>query len=118
MLTKPRWLLHLEGAALFAMAVYFYAAGHFRWWLFVLLFFTPDLFMLGFLVNVRWGSALYNLVHTTTGPLLLVLVSHAASMPQLFPYALMWAGHIGFDRMLGYGLKYPTRFKDTHFERL
>jgi hypothetical protein len=31
---------------------------------------------------------------------------------------LIWAGHIGFDRMLGYGLKYPTRFKDTHFEHV
>jgi hypothetical protein len=27
---------------------------------------------------------------------------------------LIWTAHIGFDRMLGYGLKYPTRFKDTH----
>jgi hypothetical protein len=118
MLTKPRWLLHLEGAALLAIAVYLYGASHFRWWLFALLFLTPDLFMLGFFVNVKWGSALYNLVHTTTGPLLLALISLAASMPQLLPYALIWAGHIGFDRMLGYGLKYPTRFKDTHFEHV
>lgn len=31
---------------------------------------------------------------------------------------LIWLAHIGMDRMLGYGLKYPTDFKDTHLGRL
>jgi hypothetical protein len=26
----------------------------------------------------------------------------------------VWIAHIGFDRLLGYGLKYDTAFKDTH----
>jgi hypothetical protein len=28
--------------------------------------------------------------------------------------ALIWIAHIAFDRLLGFGLKYPTQFKDTH----
>jgi hypothetical protein len=32
--------------------------------------------------------------------------------------ALIWAAHVGFDRMLGYGLKYPTAFGDTHMGRI
>jgi hypothetical protein len=32
------------------------------------------------------------------------------------PLALIWFAHIGFDRLLGFGLKYPTRFKDTHLD--
>ncbi len=32
--------------------------------------------------------------------------------------ALVWLAHIGFDRFLGYGLKYPSGFKDTHLQRL
>ena len=28
--------------------------------------------------------------------------------------ALVWAAHIGVDRAVGYGLKYPTGFKHTH----
>jgi len=28
--------------------------------------------------------------------------------------ALIWAAHIGFDRFLGYGLKYPVAFRVTH----
>jgi hypothetical protein len=27
---------------------------------------------------------------------------------------LIWASHIAFDRLVGYGLKYPTQFGDTH----
>ena len=32
--------------------------------------------------------------------------------------ALIWAAHIGFDRALGYGLKYPSGFGDTHLGRI
>jgi hypothetical protein len=32
--------------------------------------------------------------------------------------ALIWLAHIGADRLLGYGLKYPTAFKDTHLSRV
>jgi hypothetical protein len=32
--------------------------------------------------------------------------------------AIIWAAHIGFDRALGYGLKYPTAFSDTHLGRI
>jgi hypothetical protein len=32
--------------------------------------------------------------------------------------ALIWLAHIGVDCSLGYGLKYPTRFHDTHLQRV
>ena len=32
--------------------------------------------------------------------------------------ALIWVAHIGVDRALGYGLKYPTGFADTHLQRV
>ena len=38
--------------------------------------------------------------------------------PRLFAFALIWIAHIGFDRALGYGLKYPTFFKETHLQRV
>ena len=34
------------------------------------------------------------------------------------PLALVWIAHIGFDRALGYGLKYPSAFADTHLGRI
>ena len=32
--------------------------------------------------------------------------------------ALIWSAHIGFDRALGYGLKYDTGFSFTHLGRI
>jgi hypothetical protein len=32
--------------------------------------------------------------------------------------ALIWLAHIGFDRALAYGLKYPVAFGDTHLGRI
>ncbi|MGC4049469.1 MAG: DUF4260 domain-containing protein [Paludibaculum sp.] len=110
---NPRPLLHLEGAAVLVLSLYAYQAQHASWGLFALLLLVPDLSMLGYLVNARAGAQAYNAVHTYVGPLLLALYSVGAH-PALLPLALIWLAHIGMDRMLGYGLKYPTHFKDTH----
>jgi hypothetical protein len=118
MLTKPRWLLHLEGAGILVLALVLYRAGHFHWWLFGALLLAPDLAMLGYLANVRTGAALYNLAHTEIGPILLLVIAIFAPLLVLEPYALIWFAHLGMDRMLGYGLKYPTQFRDTHLQRV
>ncbi len=118
MLTKPRWLLHLEGTSTLVLTVVLYSQGHYRWWLYAALFLTPDLFMLGYLANARVGAAIYNVAHTLAGPVMLLILGLFFSAPQVLPYALIWLSHIGFDRMLGYGLKYPTHFKDTHLQHL
>ena len=89
-------------------------AGHFPWWLFL----APDLFLSGYLANARICSAFYNLLHTLVWPIALLLVSLALPAPQLAPYGLIWLSHLGFDRMLGFGLKYPTNFRDTHVQRV
>jgi hypothetical protein len=34
------------------------------------------------------------------------------------PIALIWVNHIGVDRLLGYGLKYPAGFGWTHLGRM
>jgi Domain of unknown function (DUF4260) len=118
MLTKPRLLLRAEGAFIFALTLWFYRAGHHPWWLFAALFLTPDLFMLGYLKDAQVGAASYNLVHTLAAPMLLLLVAFVLPSPASMPCALIWLSHIGFDRMLGFGLKYPTFFKDTHLQRI
>jgi Domain of unknown function (DUF4260) len=118
MLTKPRWLLHLEGACVLVLTVILYRAGNFHWWLFAVLLLTPDLAMLGYLWNVRIGAELYNLAHTEAGPVLLLAVSILAPLPAVEPCALIWLAHLGMDRMLGFGLKYPTQFRDTHLQHV
>jgi len=118
MLTRPRWLLHAEGAAVFAATLVFYAHWHFRWWLFAVLILVPDVFMIGYAINVKLGATLYNVVHTSVGPIVLLLLATILPAPQLTPYGLIWLAHLGFDRMIGAGLKYPTQFRDTHLQHV
>src|ERR1035438_7433822 len=111
---NPRPILHLEGAAVFALSLLAYQWSHGSWLLFVLLFLVPDLSMIGYVVNVRLGAITYNTVHTYVGPLLLAAYAFGLGHQRLLWPSLIWIAHIGLDRVLGFGLKYPTRFKDTH----
>jgi len=118
MLTRPSLLLRTEEAILLLATLFAYQHLHYSWLLFTLLFLTPDLFMLGYLVNARAGAAIYNLVHTLTLPLTLLFASYIQHWHLALELALIWTVHIAFDRLLGYGLKYPTCFKDTHLEHI
>ena len=117
-LTQPRWLLHVEGAALFGVVLVAWARSGGPWWLFVLLLLAPDLSALGYLVNVRVGAATYNLVHTAVLPVVLLAIGYFSRQQLLVELALIWLGHIGIDRLAGFGLKYPTKFQDTHLQRV
>ena len=74
--------------------------------------------MVGYLANKKLGATLYNSVHTYTGPLLAFSVLWLSGHGSYLWLNLIWLAHIGFDRMLGYGLKYETAFKDTHLQRV
>ena len=113
-----RVILRLEGAAAFATAAALYAHAGFSWPVFALLFLVPDLSMLGYLIGARTGAAVYNVAHTTALALPLALAGFLAGEPALLAVALIWIAHIGFDRALGYGLKYPSKFGDTHLGRI
>jgi Domain of unknown function (DUF4260) len=117
-MTLPKILLHLEGGAVLAMAVILYARHGGNWWLFALLLLAPDLFALGYLAGPKTGAAVYNLVHTYLLPALLASFGLLTGNALAIDIALIWFAHIGADRMLGYGLKYPTMFKDTHLNRV
>ena len=108
----------LEGLAVAALSLYAYIHVGGSWWLWLLLILAPDLSMLGYLVNLRFGSYLYNLAHTYTWPIIILAVGWTFDLTALCLLGLIWIMHIGIDRLLGYGLKYPTGFKDTHLQRL
>jgi hypothetical protein len=114
----PKALLHLEGLAVLAAAAAAYWQAGFGWWWFAGLLLAPDLAMAGYLLNPRLGSYAYNLIHTYALPLALGLLSMLAGWALGGELALIWLAHIGMDRALGYGLKYPTNFKDTHLGRV
>ena len=118
MLTSPSLLLRTEGGIVFSASLLLYGQIGGNWLLLVVLVLAPDLSMLGYLAGVPLGSALYNLVHALVVPLLLIALSIFYKQFWLLPYGLIWTAHIGIDRLLGFGLKYPTRFQDTHIQRL
>ena len=111
-------LLRLEGFAAFATAIALYAHAGLSWPAFALFFLAPDLAMLAYLFGPRAGALGYNLAHTYAFALLLALAGFFAGVPIAAAGGLIWAAHIGFDRALGYGLKYPTGFGDTHLGRI
>jgi hypothetical protein len=111
--TKPEILLRIDGAFDLALSLIFFQAIHGNWLLFVLLLLAPDLAMLGYLRSARLGTVCYNL-NTLAVPFLIIAYAYLTKSLWLLPYALIWTAHIGLDRMLGFGLKYPTRFRDTH----
>jgi hypothetical protein len=113
----PLTLLRLEGAAAFAGATLAYSTLGGRWAVFALLFLLPDLSMFGYLAGRRVGAACYNTAHSYLGPALLAALGTAPSAHGALCVAAIWAAHVGFDRLLGYGLKYGTSFGDTHLGR-
>jgi hypothetical protein len=114
----PRRLLHLEGLAVAAGALVLYFDAGYGWLLLVVLALAPDLAMLGYLAGPRVGALSYDLVHTYVGPVTLAVVGVGGDADTATQVALIWATHIGVDRLLGYGLKYPSGFKDTHLQRV
>ncbi|MEP6988512.1 MAG: DUF4260 domain-containing protein [Chloroflexota bacterium] len=117
-LSLPNVLLRLEGLTVLVAAIAAYAHQGGSIWLFLALLLAPDLSALGYLVNVRVGSISYNAVHTYTVPALLAAAAFALNMPTLLLIAFIWFAHIGMDRVMGFGLKYPTEFKDTHMQHV
>jgi hypothetical protein len=111
-------LLRLEGFATFAAAVAFYAQAGFSWPVAALFFLAPDLAMLAYLAGPRAGAIAYNLAHTYALALALTLAGFLAGVPAAAAGGLIWIAHIGFDRALGYGLKYSSGFGDTHLGRI
>ena len=74
--------------------------------------------MLGYLAGSCWGARSYNAVHTYVVPGALALSACLLHAHALLPFALIWANHIGVDRLMGYGLKYSDGFGLTHLGRL
>ena len=115
---QARLLLRLEGLAAFIAALLAYHALNRTWWLFVILFLTPDLSFAAYGLGPRIGATVYNAVHAYVTAAVAALLGYALAQPILIAIAVIWIAHIGMDRALGYGLKYPTGFGDTHLGRI
>ncbi|WP_019961102.1 DUF4260 domain-containing protein [Woodsholea maritima] len=105
--------LRLEGLGVLALSIAMFAQFDWPWWIYIAAFVLPDLSFLGYFAGARIGAIAYNAAHSYIGPILLAAMGMGL-YPQVLPAVLIWAGHIGFDRMLGYGLKSIAGFRYTH----
>ena len=112
------WILRSEALAALGAGVVLWLAndGSALWLLPALL--LPDVSAVGYLVSPRVGAVTYNLAHNwTLGMVVLGVGWWLASVPALLAGSIVLA-HVGMDRALGYGLKLPTGFQDTHLGRI
>lgn len=109
-----RVLIRVEGLCVLIVSLLAYAKFGGGWGTFALLFFVPDLSLLGYLAGPRVGAASYNFMHSFIGALAILAAGVLLSAPAAVTAGIIWMAHIGFDRALGYGLKYSAGFGFTH----
>ena len=114
----PRTMLRLEGLALFLGMTLLYGVWDGSWWIYAALFLAPDLSFLAYFGGPRFGALMYNAAHSYMVPMALMTVGFTMAEPLVLSIAMIWLAHIGFDRALGYGLKYASGFTFTHLGRI
>lgn len=115
---KLKIVLRLEALVTLVLSVLLYRYFSFSWGDFAWFFLVPDLALLGYLHGPVTGAALYNISHSMLGAITAGILGLLSGSDVLIQGALIWAAHIGFDRALGYGLKYSQGFRYTHLGRI
>ena len=68
--------------------------------------------------DTDFGALIYNTAHSYLAPVAIMTGGFATASPLILSIAMIWLAHIGFDRALGYGLKYERGFGFTHMGRI
>lgn len=113
-----RVVLRLEGLCVLVAASVAYSKFGLGWGTFALFFLTPDLSLFGYLAGPKIGAISYNLAHSYIGAVVCLVAGLVLPVPTVLGVGLIWCAHIGFDRALGYGLKYSDGFGFTHLGRI
>ena len=112
------WILRIESAAIAVVGIVAYLSLGGSALLLVPALLAPDLSALGYLAGPRVGAMTYNLVHNWAVASVLALLTIITGEAWPLLAAAVIAVHVGADRALGYGLKLPTSFRDTHLGRI
>jgi hypothetical protein len=113
-----RTWLRLEGLAAFVAALAFFGTIGGNWLLVVPLLLVPDVSAAGYLAGPGVGAFTYNLVHNWALGVIVLGFGFWLDSTAVQLAAAILLGHVGMDRALGYGLKLPGSFKDTHLGRI
>jgi len=107
-------ILKLEELGMFLFSMYLFSQLHFAWWWYLALILLPDISMIGYLVNNKFGAACYNIAHHKGIALAVYVAGLHLHNESLQLIGIILFGHSSMDRLMGYGLKYNKGFKFTH----
>lgn len=106
--------LKLEELATFGFSIFLFNQTEYSWWVFLVFILTPDIGMIGYLINTKIGAITYNLFHHKGIALCLLILGYYYSIEWIVFTGIILFGHAALDRIFGYGLKYENSFKHTH----
>lgn len=99
---------------MFGLSIFLFSKLDYAWWWYPLLILTPDLSMVGYLMDTRLGAIVYNFIHHKALGISLFVLGVVLANQFLQLTGLILFGHSSMDRALGYGLKYSDSFQKTH----
>lgn len=111
-------LLALEEIGLFGLSLFMFAQLPYGWGLFALFILVPDVFMVGYLVNKRFGALVYNVGHHRGLALFVWGLGYHLGVSWVMLTGVILFSHASLDRMVGYGLKYGDDFKHSHVQEI
>ena len=100
--------IKLEELGFMLLGIYLFSLLNYQWWWFLVLFFVPDISMLGYAFGNRMGALFYNIYLSG-----IYLQNHLIQLIGIVMFA-----HSSFDRLLGYGLKTEEGFQYTHLGKI
>lgn len=107
-------LIKLEELAQFLLSIILFSQLDYAWWVFPVLILLPDLSMIGYLINPKIGSWLYNFFHHKLVAIAIFTLGFWLNNSLLALLGVILFGHSAMDRIFGYGLKFNDNFKNTH----
>lgn len=110
----PQIILRIEGLLVLIAGAFGFSSLDYGWSIYFLYFLVPDISFVGYLFGSKAGAAFYNAAHSYALPIGVLLIGSHISEPMLLAASFIWLSHVGFDRALGFGLKYSKGFGFTH----
>ena len=115
-----KYIIQLEELALMAPGIsgLSFSGFDFSWWVWTLLFMSPDISFFAYLGGMKVGTFTYNILHHRGVAVVVGLSGFFLGQNILLLIGLILYTHASFDRMLGYGLKFTSGFKHTHLNMM
>ena len=106
--------LKLEELAMALAALLMLYGYQVEWWWYLLFLLGPDISFLGYLGSNKVGAIVYNFFHHKAVAAVCILAGLVFTEDYVLFAGLLLLAHSTFDRVLGFGLKYPDDFNHSN----